>query len=424
MRFNASKFNDHWEDKELSELGSFQRGKSRHRPRNDPKLFEDGKYPLIQTGEIKEAGLYIQKHVDAYNDFGLAQSKLWPENTLCITIAANIAETALLGYPMCIPDSVVGFNANPNESSELFMHYVFSYIKKAIQSSASGSIQDNINIGYLTGLKFKIPKKTYQEKIVSLLSNIDKKIELNHKINMELESMAKLIYDYWFVQFDFPDENGNPYKSSGGKMVYNETLKREIPEDWKVRNLEYIASFTNGLVCQKYPPKDSEDSYPVIKIKEMGNGFSDASDKVSKSIPDKVIINNGDVLFSWSATLDVMIWSGGIGALNQHIFKVSSDQYPRTFYYFEVLRYLDHLKMMAQLRKTTMGHITQDHLVQSRLPIPPNNLVDSLHEKIDPILNKKVIIQEENQKLAELRDWLLPMLMTGQVKINPLKNRL
>ena len=201
-------------------------------------------------------------------------------------------------------------------------------------------------------------------------------------------------------------------------MVYNETLKREIPEGWKVRNLEYIASFTNGLVCQKYPPKDSEDSYPVIKIKEMGNGFSDATDKVSKSIPDKVIINNGDVLFSWSATLDVMIWSGGTGALNQHIFKVSSDQYPRTFYYFEVLRYLDHLKMMAQLRKTTMGHITQDHLVQSRLPIPPNNLVNSLHEKIDPILNKKVIIQEENQKLAELRDWLLPMLMNGQVKIN------
>ena len=110
MRLNASKYNQHWQDKTLNELGDFQRGKSRHRPRNDPALFSGGKHPLIQTGEIKEANLYITTHSTAYNDFGLAQSKLWPKNTLCITIAANIAETALLNYPMCFPDSVVGFN--------------------------------------------------------------------------------------------------------------------------------------------------------------------------------------------------------------------------------------------------------------------------------------------------------------------------
>ncbi|WP_206646072.1 restriction endonuclease subunit S [Pseudoalteromonas phenolica] len=178
MIFNSTDYNQDWQDKQLSELGTFKRGKSRHRPRNDLQLFEDGQYPLIQTGEVKAANLYINSHTNCYNDFGLKQSAIWPKDTLCITIAANIAETALLDYPMCFPDSVVGFNADPQESSELFMHYVFTYIRKAIQNSASGSIQDNINIEYLTGLDFKIPKKDYQDKIVNVLSILDKKNRL------------------------------------------------------------------------------------------------------------------------------------------------------------------------------------------------------------------------------------------------------
>lgn len=250
MIFNSSKYNADWGTQPLSELGKFQRGKSRHRPRNDPKLFANGSYPLVQTGEVKAANLYIRSHEANYNEFGLSQSAIWPENTLCITIAANIAETALLGYPMCFPDSVVGFNANPEESSELFMHYVFTYIRKAIQNSASGSIQDNINIEYLTGLRFKIPVKDYQDKIVAVLSVLDQKIELNNRINAELEAMAKTLYDYWFVQFDFPDDSpqgqGKPYKTSGGKMVYNPTLKREIPEGWSDKTLSQIANITMG----------------------------------------------------------------------------------------------------------------------------------------------------------------------------------
>ena len=246
MRLNASKYNQHWQDKTLNELGDFQRGKSRHRPRNDPALFSGGKHPLIQTGEIKEANLYITAHSTAYNDFGLAQSKLWPKNTLCITIAANIAETALLNYPMCFPDSVVGFNAYAEQSSELFMHYVFTYIRRAIQNSATGSIQDNINIEYLTSLKFKIPVKNYQDKIAAVLSALDAKIDCNNRINSELEAMAKALYDYWFVQFDFPDVYGKPYKSSGGKMVYNATLKRKIPEGWEDKQLTQIANITMG----------------------------------------------------------------------------------------------------------------------------------------------------------------------------------
>ena len=129
------------------------------------------------------------------------------------------------------------------------------------------------------------------------------------------------------------------------------------------------------------------------------------------------IVNDGDVLFSWSATLHVKIWSQGRGALNQHIFKVTSDNYPKTFYYFELLNYLNHFKMMAEKRKTTMGHITQDHLKQSMICIPPNNLLRAAHQSIDPFFKKHLLNEKETQQLTQLRDWLLPMLMNGQVTV-------
>lgn len=186
MIYNESEYNRHWSTKKLSDLGTFARGKSKHRPRNDERLFEGGGYPLVQTGEIKEANLYITRHTHEYGEFGLQQSKLWAEGTLCITIAANIAETAMLSYPMCFPDSIVGFNAYKDISSEEFMYYVFEYIKRSIQNAAVGSIQDNINIEYLTSLDFKIPSKENQDEIVRLLSSIDKKIIVNNQVNDNL----------------------------------------------------------------------------------------------------------------------------------------------------------------------------------------------------------------------------------------------
>ena len=229
--------------------------------------------------------------------------------------------------------------------------------------------------------------------------------------------MAKTLYDYWFVQFDFPDKDGKPYKSNGGKMVWNEELKREIPEGWRVKSLLDIAEFTNGLACQKFRPIDKNEFLPVIKIKEMNDGLSANTEFVRSDIAEKVIVNNGDVLFSWSASLDVKIWTGGKGGLNQHIFKVTSSNYPRTFFYFETLSYLQHFKMMAELRKTTMGHITQDHLKESRITIPPTYLVDAIHKKINPLIELNISHKKQNQHLSQLRDWLLPMLMNGQVTV-------
>jgi type I restriction enzyme S subunit len=267
-------------------------------------------------------------------------------------------------------------------------------------------------------MRFKIPHfdLTNQLKISSVLSTIDSKIEINNRINTELEAMSKIIFDYWFVQFDFPDKNGKPYKSSGGKMVWNEELKIEIPEGWESGSLLQIAQYENGLPCQKFSP-NGNDVLRVIKIREMNEGFSANTEFVRSDIPKKAIIESGDVLFSWSASIDVKLWSGGIGALNQHIFKVTSVNYPKSFYYHQLINYLQHFKMMAENRKTTMGHITLEHLRQSRIIIPPQKLTLKLEAIIGSILSQKVGLEVENHKLIEIRDWLLPMLMNGQLKI-------
>jgi conserved domain protein len=232
--------------------------------------------------------------------------------------------------------------------------------------------------------------------------------------------MAKQLYDYWFVQFDFPDKNRKPYKSCGGTMTYNENLKRYIPEGWHCGNLFEIATFTNGLACQKFRPKDGEVPLPIIKIREMHDGISSDTEDVSPNIPESVKVYNGDVLFSWSASLEVMLWAYGLGGLNQHIFKVTSaNDFPKSFYYFQLLNYVDVFKKMAEARKTTMGHITQDHLRQSTIAIPDDkDIVAKFEKRISPIFARMVKVQEEIQQLSKQRDELLPLLMNGQVSVN------
>ena len=270
-------------------------------------------------------------------------------------------------------------------------------------------------------LRYEMPTfSCSEESIGTFFLNLDRKIHLNERINQNLEAMAKQLYNYWFVQFDFPNEEGKPYKSSGGKMVWNEKLKREIPFGWHCGNLFEIAVFTNGLACQKFRPKDDEASLPVIKIREMHDGISADTEKVTPNIPESVKVYNGDVLFSWSASLEVMLWAYGLGGLNQHIFKVTSaNDFPKSFFYFQLLDYVDVFKKMAEARKTTMGHITQDHLQQSAIAIPDNkDIADRFEELISPIFNQIIKLHEEILNLTKQRDKLLPLLMNGQVSVN------
>lgn len=329
-----------------------------------------------------------------------------------------------------------------------FISYYFrqKYFKEMMLNISVGATMPSLNTTLMDNIPLFLPEKSEQQKIAAVLSALDAKIELNARINAELEQVAKTLYDYWFVQFEFPTTLSAPlsfghppkydmetlgntesqsvvfggteggYKSAGGKMVWNEALKREIPLGWEVGSLLDIADYMNGLPCQKFRPT-GKDFLRVIKIREMRDGFTEDSELVRPDIPEKAIIENGDVLFSWSASLEVMIWSGGKGALNQHIFKVTSEKYPKSFYYFQLVNYLQHFKMMAENRKTTMGHITQDHLKQSRVVLPPKELTEELEKIIAPIFEKILVNKQESQTLTELRDWLLPMLMNGQVAV-------
>ena len=421
MSLNFSKYTKHWQDKKLNELGSFQRGKSRHRPRNDPRLFLNGSYPLVQTGEIKEANLFIKNHKESYNDFGLMQSKLWPKNTLCITIAANIAETALLGYPMCFPDSVVGFNADPTESSEVFMHYLFTFIKRTIQNSATGSIQDNINIEYLTNLRLKIPHKDYQDKIVDILSALDAKIELNNRINAELEKMAKTIYDYWFVQFDFPDANGKPYKSSGGKMVWSNELKREIPEGWEVLDLDKIE---NNIITGK-TPSTSNDSYfdgdiPFICIGDVRGNMHIVETEITLTQAGAESQNNkfipkGSICVTCIASPGLVAFATRDSQTNQQLNSIVCECLENRYYLYFYLT--DYFKYTKAKTGNTFANMNKGDFSVIKVLKPSKELLINfckiLDSSIDKILNNSL----ENQTLAELRDWLLPMLMNGQVKV-------
>ena len=335
----------------------------------------------------------------------------------------------LLGSTAIIPESgkyiqsqdVAKITCDESLLDKKFAYYLIS--SKLVKQQLSAGAQQT-KIRHTSPDKIKecvvwIPTIEEQFKIGKLLSDIDKKIAFNREINRNLEAMAKQLYDYWFVQFDFPNEEGKPYKSSGGAMVWNEKLKRKIPKGWHCGTLLDIAEYTNGLACQKYRPTD-DNKLPVIKIKEMHDGLSVDTEWVKADIPDDVKVFDGDILFSWSASLEVMLWAYGNGGLNQHIFKVTSKNgYPRSFYFYQLVHYIGVFKQMAEARKTTMGHITQDHLRQSTIVLPPDvDIANKLEEKLCPIFDAIVKNSQEIMTLTKQRDELLPLLMNGQATVN------
>ncbi len=357
----------------------------------------------INTLLLKKGFVAFTKDSETRDDIGIS------------TYIADDFDDLILGYHCVLVKPYV--NILDGEYLNAFLHSKFA--KKFFELNATGSgMRFTLSSKCLMDIPVLLPDLSEQQRIAKILSTIDDKIELNKKINRELETMAKELYDYWFVQFDFPNAQGKPYKSSGGKMVWNETLKREIPEGWEVGNLYSIADFINGLACQKFRPKDGENALPVIKIKEMHDGITAKTEQVSENIPSKHKIFDGDILFSWSATLEIMYWYGGSGGLNQHIFKVNPKSYfPKEYVYEQLSSYIVNFIKMAEARKTTMGHITIDHLEQSKIPLPPESLIKQFKEKVYPIHLKIGQTKQENCELTKLRDWLLPMLMNGEVRV-------
>lgn len=390
-------------------------------PRGGNSVYTDNGISLIRSQNVLDMDFSTENL--AYIDEVQAEklkNVIVEKNDILLNITGDsIARCTIVPeeiLPARVNQHVSIIRCKNTEQSKYVMYYL-QYIKKyLLQISKVGGTRNALTKEAIGKLPIKISDDC--NKISKILDNIDQKIHTNNQINQELEAMAKTLYDYWFVQFDFPYQNGNPYKSSGGKMVYHPELKREIPEGWGVDSLWNIANFYNGLAMQKYRPDTNEDDYlPVIKIREMMNGFSKDTERARLDIPSEAVVDRGDILFSWSATLEVIIWGKEKGALNQHIFKVTSDTYPKSFIYFELKSYLKVFKAIAELRKTTMGHITQDHLKQAKIVVPPIELISKLDAKLQPIMLKQQILENQNQELTQLRDWLLPMLMNGQVKV-------
>ena len=378
----------------LSDLVKIKNGK-------DHKMLSNGKYPVLGSGGI-------MRYVDKF---------LYDKPSVLLPRKGTLDNIQYCDMPFWTVDTLYYTEVNTNLANPYYLYRYLSLLDLSNLDSGTGVPSMTFDNYY--GLKIFLPNIERQTKIAQILQTLDKKITINRQINQNLEAMAKQLYDYWFVQFDFPNEEGKPYKSSGGEMVWNDKLKRNIPVGWHCGNLFEIAGFTNGLACQKFRPKDDEVPLPVIKIREMHDGISVDTEKVTSNIPESVKVYNGDVLFSWSASLEVMLWAYGLGGLNQHIFKVTSaNDFPKSFYYFQLLDYVDVFKKMAEARKTTMGHITQDHLQQSTIAIPDNkDVADKFEELISPIFELIVKLQEEISNLTKQRDELLPLLMNGQIII-------
>lgn len=362
----------------------------------------------------------IFEHITAITNEKMKRSQLEADDLLFSIAGAYLGKIGIVreeDLPLNTNQAVGIVRLDKDKVDVDYIYYFFSQkrINEYINRLSSQSGQPNLNLELLGNLEFIDRTQKEQKRIGEILTSLDNKIELNNKINAELESIAKTIYDYWFLQFEFPNEEGKPYKSSGGKMVWNEELKREIPEGWEVGNLYDIADFVNGLACQKYRPTNDEDKLPVIKITEMHEGITDNTEFVRSDIPEKNIIYDGDILFSWSATLEAMIWTGGKAGLNQHIFKVIPKNISKYYVFMQLLSYIVNFVKMAEARKTTMGHITTDHLKQSKIVLPTSVVTEKFDKKISNIFQMIIKNNEEKRELTSLRDFLLPLLMNGQV---------
>ena len=325
----------------------------------------------------------------------------------------------ILAMPAIIPSSlkakkiIYGTNLYKVENhSEVTNDFLFWQLKTPdyidyISSVKTGSVVRMVTKKNVEDYVFRCPPKEVRDRISKLLWGLDRKIELNNKINADLEEMAQAIFKNWFVDFE-------PFKD--GKFVDSELGM--IPEGWKVGRLTEIASYMNGLAMQKFPPENNEDSLPVLKIKELGQGFCGTdSDRCSCNIKDECKIHNGDVIFSWSGTLLVDVWCGGDCGLNQHLFKVTSKDYPKWFYYYWTKHHLQEFIHIAKDKAVTMGHIKRGHLEEALVAIPDNDSMEKAHELFEPILSKMISLRLENSRLSTLRDTLLPRLMSGELEV-------
>ena len=314
-----------------------------------------------------------------------------------------------------------------------FLKYVIgsSAFTEHVLAVQTGTAVPHISGNQIKAYEYLLPPLKEQEAIAHILGTLDDKIELNRRMNETLEAMARALFKAWFVDFEpvrakqegrwrrgqsFPGLPAHLYDLFPDRLVDSEL--GEIPEGWEMQSLDTIAKYLNGLALQKFPPENDCEFLPVIKIAQLRAGNTFGADKAIAKIKPEYIIVDGDVLFSWSGSLEVEIWNGGRGALNQHLFKVTSDRVPKWFYFFATRHHLHNFRAIAAGKATTMGHIQRKHLTEALIAIPALKTMRILDEIIAPLFYQMVSNGQESRTLTDHRDALLPKLISGELRVS------
>jgi type I restriction enzyme S subunit len=403
-----------WKARKLDQLGFVGRGRSRHRPRNEPSLY-GGEYPFFQTGDVKAANLYLSEYSQTYNEKGLAQSKQWAPGTLCITIAANIADTAILGIHGCFPDSVIGFVADPSEADIRFVKYYIDLIKLDMQQVSHGTTQDNLSLDKLLRFDFVVPDVEEQRKIAAILSAYDDLIENNLRRIKILEEMAQNLYREWFVKFRFPGHQ---------HARFTDSPLGKIPEGWEVVPFTEIADVLSGgtpkTTVQEYwsgsipffAPKDAPESFYVTNtekaITELGLR------KCNSNLYPK-----DTVFITARGTVGKIVMPAMDMAMNQSCYALRGKQGISQQYLFLAMReQVDYLK--KNTGGATFDTIVVDTFRRMLVAKPGNEVITQFSQLIQPGMQLILNIIKKNTTLRRTRDLLLPKLISGEVDVSEL----
>ena len=358
-----------------------------------------------------------------------------------MTDLSKLSDT--LGYPALVPECPEDRRylhnqrlgkISVNETREVDTRYLYYVMctteyRDEVLASATGTTVKHTSPERIGRFAFKLPSLPEQRAIAHVLGTLDDKIELNRRMNETLEEMARALFQSWFVDFDpvrakvegrwrsgesLPGLPVDLYDLFPDRLVPSEL--GDIPEGWEVRPLDCSANFLNGLALQKYPASDGS-ALPVIKIAQLRAGHTRGADLASQDLPEEYRVHDGDVLFSWSGSLELDIWTGGEGALNQHLFKVSSEEYPKWLYYLWVQEHLPAFREIAADKATTMGHIQRHHLSEALTVVPDGATLEAMSRHMQPLLDRSLSLRLASRTLAEQRDALLPRLVSGELRL-------
>lgn len=386
--------------------------------------------PLV-TAKVVKGG-----RVTSYSDEFIAEAEYdrWMRRgmpragDILVTTEAPLGEVAQLdGRRVALAQRLIALRGKPNLLDQRFLLYLMQsrFVQEQLRARGTGTTVVGIRQSELRRVELPLPPLPEQRAIAGVLGALDDKIELNRRMNETLEEIARALFKSWFVDFDpvrAKSEGRQPWGMDAETAAlfpseFEDSELGEIPKGWRVRPLDSIATFLNGLALQKYPAQPREEFLPVIKIVELRKGSTEGADRASPAVPAPYVIEDGDLLFSWSGSLEVAVWAGGRGALNQHLFKVTSTEFPQWFIHQWLLRHLSEFRGIAADKATTMGHIKRHHLTDALTVVPDGSVLDAANAMFSPLAQRWLLNRLESRTLAELRDTLLPRLMSGEVRV-------